>query len=72
MATPFVTGLVALIRSKYPTMPAVMVKNVLEQSAEDKGKPGFDEEYGHGRVSSGRALVKAAELLAAPSSPASR
>lgn len=71
MATPFVTGLVALIRSKYPTMPAVMVKNVLEQSAQDKGKPGFDEEYGHGRVSSGRALVKAADLMAA-SNPASR
>lgn len=62
MATPFVTGLVALIRSKYPTMPAVMVKNVLESSTDDKGKPGFDEEFGHGRVNAGRALSRAAEL----------
>lgn len=65
MATPFVTGLVALIRSKYPTMPAVMVKQVLESSSDDKGKPGFDEEYGHGRVNVARSLTRAAELMKA-------
>lgn len=64
MATPFVTGLVALIRSKYPTMPPVMVKQTLEQSADDKGKPGFDDEYGYGRVNVARALTRAGELQA--------
>lgn len=62
MATPFVTGLVALIRSKYPTMPAAMVKQVLESSADDKGVPGFDDEYGHGRVNVTRALARAKEM----------
>ncbi|HEY9841260.1 MAG TPA: S8 family peptidase [Candidatus Obscuribacterales bacterium] len=62
MATPFVTGLAALIRSKYPTMPQVMVKQVLESSTDDKGKPGFDEEYGHGRVNVAKALTRAGEL----------
>lgn len=62
MATPFVTGLVALIRSKYPTMPPVMVKQTLESSADDRGKPGFDDEYGYGRVNVARALTRAGEL----------
>ena len=63
MATPFVTGLVGLIRSKYPTMPAVMVKQVLESSSDDKGKPGFDEEFGHGRVNVANAMTRAAQLM---------
>lgn len=33
MATPIVSGLAALIRSYYPTLTAVEVKNILEQSA---------------------------------------
>lgn len=63
MAAPFVTGLAALIRSKYPTMPQVMVKQVLESSVDDKGAPGFDEEFGHGRVNVAKSLTRAAELM---------
>jgi len=62
MASPFVAGLAGLIRSQYPTMPAAMVKQVLEASADDKGAPGFDEEFGHGRVNVGRALMHAANV----------
>jgi len=62
MATPFVTGLAGLVRSKYPTMPQAMVKRVIEVSSEDKGAPGYDEEYGFGRVSLVSALTRAAEF----------
>ena len=62
MATPFVTGLAGLVRSKYPNMPQAMVKRVIEVSAEDKGAPGYDEEYGFGRVSLVSALQRASEF----------
>lgn len=62
MATPFATGVAALVRSKYKKMPVAMVKQVLESSADDKGAPGFDEEYGHGRLNVARALSRAAEM----------
>jgi thermitase len=65
MAAPFVTGLAGLIRSKYPNLPAAEVKRVIEASSEDLGKPGFDPEFGFGRVHAARALSRASELDAA-------
>lgn len=62
MATPFVTGLAGLIRSQFPGMPVANVKRALELSADDKGNPNFDKEFGHGRVNVNKALLKAAEL----------
>ncbi|MBF2053351.1 MAG: S8 family serine peptidase [Candidatus Sericytochromatia bacterium] len=62
MASPFVAGLVGLIRSQYPNMPANVVRQVLESTADDRGTPGFDEEFGHGRVNVGSAIRRAAEM----------
>jgi thermitase len=62
MATPFVTGLAGLIKSKYPTMRPLDVKRAIESSADDLGRAGFDPEFGHGRVNLGKALLRAAEL----------
>lgn len=62
MATPFVAGLVGLIRSQYPNMPATVVRQVLESTADDRGTPGFDEEFGHGRVNVGSAIRRASEM----------
>lgn len=62
MATPFATGLAGLIRSKYPNMPVAMVKRALETSADDKGTPGYDEQFGFGRVNVGKAMMRASEL----------
>jgi subtilisin family serine protease len=47
-ASAIVAGAAALIRSKYPALTAPEVVDILESSADDKGSPGVDNEYGHG------------------------
>lgn len=78
-ATAIVSGVVALIRSKYPDLDAANIINRLVQTADDKGPPGRDEYYGFGIVNPVRALtadvprVDRNPLLgmSAPASPAS-
>jgi subtilisin family serine protease/nitrous oxidase accessory protein NosD len=50
MATPHVSGLVALIWSQYPNMTKDEVRYQLRLTADDLGAIGFDENYGWGRV----------------------
>ncbi|MEH1014076.1 type VII secretion-associated serine protease mycosin [Micromonospora sp. CPCC 206060] len=47
-ATAIVAGAAALVRSKYPHLPAQEVIHRLTATAVDKGAPGRDEEYGYG------------------------
>ncbi|MFJ6195173.1 type VII secretion-associated serine protease mycosin [Micromonospora sp. NPDC092111] len=49
-ATAIVAGAVALIRSKYPDLPASEVVHRLTATAVDKGPPGRDDEYGYGVI----------------------
>src|SRR5207249_3944364 len=49
-ATAITAGVVALIRSRYPTMPAVDVIHRLTTTAIDKGAKGRDDVYGYGIV----------------------
>ncbi|WP_370518941.1 type VII secretion-associated serine protease mycosin [Micromonospora sp. AMSO12t] len=49
-STAIVAGAVALIRSKYPYLPAAEVAHRLTATAIDKGPPGRDDEYGHGVI----------------------
>ncbi len=49
-ATAIVAGAAALIRSKYPNLPAQEVKHRLTATAIDKGPPGRDDEYGYGVI----------------------
>ncbi|WP_371686235.1 S8 family serine peptidase [Micromonospora sp. 15K316] len=49
-ATAIVAGAVALIRSKYPYLPAREVIHRLTATAIDKGPPGRDDEYGYGVI----------------------
>ncbi|RAO06512.1 Cell wall-associated protease [Micromonospora noduli] len=49
-ATAIVAGAAALIRSKYPYLPAREVAHRLTATAVDKGPPGRDDEYGYGVV----------------------
>ncbi len=63
MATPFVSGVAALVRSEFPTASAVEVEQRLEANARDLGAPGWDPYFGYGRV---RADVS---LTAAPPPP---
>jgi subtilisin family serine protease len=56
MSAPYVSGLAALLLSRYPDLSPMQVKTMLEQSAADKGEPGFDPVYGYGRVDAGALL----------------
>ncbi|MGC4772717.1 S8 family serine peptidase [Micromonospora sp. DT44] len=49
-ATAIVAGAAALIRSKYPYLPAQEVAHRLTATAVDKGPPGRDDEYGYGLI----------------------
>lgn len=49
-ATAIVAGAAALIRSKYPDLPAQEVAHRLTATAIDKGLPGRDDEYGYGVI----------------------
>lgn len=55
-AAPLVSGVVALIRSKYPKMKAPQVINRVLATAKDAGKPGVDNLYGHGLLDAEAAL----------------
>ncbi|WP_420846453.1 S8 family serine peptidase [Micromonospora terminaliae] len=49
-ATAIVAGAAALIRSKYPNLPAQEVAHRLTATAIDKGPPGRDDQYGYGVI----------------------
>ena len=50
MATPMVSGTVALIKSAHPTWTANQVESALRGTATDLGAAGFDSNYGWGRI----------------------
>lgn len=76
IAAALVTGVAALIRSKYPRMTAPSVINRLVRTAVDRGAPGRDNSYGYGVVDADAALTSStpdvtANPLGAPDPPAS-
>ena len=56
MSVPHVSGLVALIRSKYPKISHDGVLTILQNTSIDLGNPGFDNLYGWGRIDANRTL----------------
>lgn len=63
MATPHVTAVAALVRMVNPNLKPKDVKLLLEETAQDLGRPGKDEQYGSGLVDALAAVRKAAELF---------
>ncbi|HRR01214.1 MAG TPA: S8 family serine peptidase, partial [Candidatus Cloacimonas sp.] len=65
-ATPMVSGVAGLIisqaRDRGISFTNDDVKHLLEVTADDQGAPGWDQEYGYGRINAGKAL----ELLNLP------
>jgi subtilisin family serine protease len=55
MASPAAAGVAALILGQNPGMPLGMLKSRLAQTADDEGKIGNDEFYGHGFVNAANA-----------------
>jgi bacillopeptidase F len=70
MATPAVSGLVALLLSKYPTLDAEQVREVLAKSSVDIDAPGWDINTGHGRVDAVAMLATADKMFGATPPPA--
>jgi subtilisin family serine protease len=56
MAAPHVTGLAALIWSVNPDLSNDQVQAIIEASADDLGRPGWDGCFGAGRINVDRAL----------------
>jgi thermitase len=67
MAAPHVSGVAALIWSRYPNKTNDWVRLWLRHTAEDLGDPGFDLYYGYGRINARNAVERtppAHELIA--------
>jgi len=58
-AAAFVAGVASLVRSYAPPLSAAGVRQVLLDTADDLGDPGWDHLYGAGRVNARRALESA-------------
>jgi subtilisin family serine protease len=56
MATPYVSGLAALLLSISPGSTQSQVRDMIQSSADDLGPAGWDQEFGHGRINAWRAL----------------
>jgi serine protease len=56
-AAPHVSGLVALLLAQDPTRTCDEIRNILHTTSIDLGAPGWDEEYGYGRIDASAALL---------------
>jgi len=68
-SSPFVAGVAALVMSVNPSLTADQVKQIIEDSSDDLGTPGFDEFYGRGRVNAQRAVQMAQQGPPVPRTP---
>jgi len=50
LAVPYVSGTVALLLGEDFSLTPAQISNILRNSAEDLGEPGFDNLYGYGRI----------------------
>ncbi|MBI4517081.1 MAG: S8 family serine peptidase [Deltaproteobacteria bacterium] len=66
-AAPHVSGVAALVRSHHPSFSQPQVRQVLRNTADDLGPPGWDEHFGYGRVNAAQAVaiedIPVAEIL---------
>ncbi|MFQ6107035.1 MAG: fibronectin type III domain-containing protein [Thermoplasmata archaeon] len=56
-ATPHVSGVAALMFSRYPSYTNMQVRLILRNTSVDLGDPGWDAYYGYGRVNAYQALL---------------
>ncbi|MFT4928714.1 MAG: serine protease [Phenylobacterium sp.] len=50
VSTAYISGIAALVWSHHPQCSNVQIRNVLQQSAQDKGPAGYDHLYGYGLI----------------------
>lgn len=56
MATPVVSGIASLLKTKYPNLTSYDVEQILEETSTDLGAKGYDIRYGYGLVDPVKAL----------------
>jgi len=66
MATPHIAGAVALMLEANPGLDHWEVKQILKDTAVDRGPNGPDNDYGHGRVNTYAAVVEAMNTTGVP------
>ncbi len=59
MAAPLVSGLAALVWSENPAMSPDQVQAIIEDTAVERGTPGWDVDHGHGRINAAAAMLAA-------------
>jgi thermitase len=64
-ATPHVAGLASLLWSVDPTMTPDQVEEIIKTTADDLGTPGWDPDYGYGRIDS----LAAVQSISTPGAP---
>jgi len=69
VASPIVAGVAALVFSVNPSLTPTQVQNLLKQSADDLGLPGWDAMYGSGRINAARALSLASGTTSVDTTP---
>jgi subtilisin family serine protease len=69
-SSPVVAGVAALLLSVQPLLSNTQVVQLLEQTADDLGSPGYDSTFSYGRVNAFRAVSAVnPQLTNAPSAP---
>ncbi len=69
MAAPHVTGLAALLKSDVPGLTPSELREIIGQTVDDLGPPGWDDVYGHGRINARNALLGTGETRIVASAP---
>ncbi len=62
-AVPHVVAAVALLLEEHPTASRAQLRRAIEESALDRGAPGFDALYGHGVLQADAALGRLDEIV---------
>ncbi|TVP94134.1 MAG: hypothetical protein EA374_07990 [Acholeplasmatales bacterium] len=65
-SAPYVSAVLALIKSEFPDMDRETWLNQLYRSSIDMGEPGFDQYYGHGLIHAYHALHPVVKLTLEP------
>lgn len=67
MSTPHVAGAAALVKASRPLLSNSQIRSELAASAEDRGSPGRDRDYGYGIPKPHKAMVNGAPVIETPS-----
>jgi subtilisin family serine protease len=67
-AAPYASGVIAMMLEANPKLTPAQIRDIVQNTAQDFGPPGWDKEWGHGEVRAA-AAVQAALALAAPIRP---